>query len=82
MREYTDIKTSFSEKIYELEDNDLKEFLDLKKFVTNNDMSIEENYEIIKNQIDMDSYCDYYGMMIYNARSSDWPYSYCSIFNH
>ena len=27
MREYTDIKTSFSKKIYELEDNDLKELL-------------------------------------------------------
>jgi hypothetical protein len=45
------------------------------KFVSSNDMSLEENFEKACEMIDIDSFIDYYAVQLYITRSADWPKS-------
>ncbi len=46
---------------------------EMREFISENDMSDEENFHIAEELIDMDSYIDYYASQIYIARYGDWP---------
>lgn len=41
----------------------------------NLDLTQEENYDIVCDLIDIDSYIDYYAVMLYAGRTIDWPNS-------
>ena len=43
------------------------------KFITENDMSDPENYARACELIDMDSFINYYAVLLYCARCGDWP---------
>ena len=45
----------------------------MKKFITENDMSDPENYAQACELIDMDSFINYYAVLVYCARCGDWP---------
>ncbi len=45
----------------------------MKEFITENDMSDPENYAKACELIDMDSFINYYAVLIYCARCGDWP---------
>lgn len=49
-----------------------QEYLDLLEFVRNNDVSVDENYTVIKNQIEISNYIDYHVSELYLA-NWDWP---------
>lgn len=53
------------------EDKDL--FSDVRNFISENDMMLEENYLKACELIDIDSYIDYYAAQIYIGRCNDWP---------
>jgi CotH kinase protein/Lamin Tail Domain/Chitobiase/beta-hexosaminidase C-terminal domain len=48
------------------------DFLNLYSFIMNNDISIETNYNIVKNRIDIDNFIDYQLYEIFIA-NYDWP---------
>ena len=54
-------------------ESDTKPFEKTKKFITENDMSDPDNYAQACELIDMDSFIDYYAVLIYCARCGDWP---------
>ncbi len=54
------------------EAGDEEEHLNLISFVENHDLSLPENYEIIKEMIDIQAYIDYYVTEIFIA-NRDWP---------
>ena len=43
------------------------------EFIATADLSQQENYELVCNMIDIESYIDYYAFQIYIARCGDWP---------
>lgn len=45
----------------------------MRNIITKNDLSDDHNYQLVCNYIDEDSFVDYYAMMIYIARQTDWP---------
>ncbi len=47
-------------------------YFELKEFITNNNLSIEANYDIVKQKIDIESFIDYQLFQIYIA-NTDWP---------
>lgn len=49
------------------EDDDLLLYEDIVSFAEKNDLSVDKNYDIISNQIDIQSYIDYYCFQIYVA---------------
>jgi hypothetical protein len=51
---------------------DENEFKKLLKFVENNDLSIEQNYEYVSSRIDLESFSDFLIANIYFC-NSDWP---------
>lgn len=53
-------------------ENDLDYYTGMKEFITQNDMSIEENYKKACDLIDIDSFIDYYAAEIYIG-NKDWP---------
>ncbi len=53
------------------EDNDL--YSDMVTFISENDMSNEENYKKACELIDVDSYIEYYAAQIFIGRWGDWP---------
>ena len=55
--------------------NDLNRYIELKSFITGNDMSVAANYEAACELIDLDSFIDYYATMVYISREEDWPSS-------
>lgn len=55
------------------EDSDFDEYLAMKEFITQEDMSRPENWETACQMIDMDSFIDYYATQIYIQRHEDWP---------
>ncbi len=56
------------------------EFSEIYHFVKDNDISIEENYEFVKNHLDIDNFIDYYIAEMYFA-NFDWPGSNYLIWN-
>jgi len=56
----------------ELKEGDLENFNALVDFLENNDISIKENYDYIKTQIDVVEYANYMAVQIYIA-NDDWP---------
>ncbi|MDE7283444.1 MAG: CotH kinase family protein [Lachnospiraceae bacterium] len=62
-----------SGELHEGSGEDFEFYNQMIEFITNNDMSVGENYEKACEIIDIDSYIDYYAAQIYIARSGDWP---------
>lgn len=54
---------------------DLRIYENMVNTCSSLDMTIDENYDKACDLIDMDSYMDYYAVMIYAARWGDWPSS-------
>ncbi|MDO5132896.1 MAG: CotH kinase family protein [Eubacteriales bacterium] len=52
---------------------DLSLYEEMKAFIEESDMSVQENYERACELIDMDSFLNYYAVLIYCARCGDWP---------
>jgi len=55
------------------EEEDIALYNDMRAFVIENDMSLDENYNTACELIDIDSFIDYYATMIYISRREDWP---------
>lgn len=56
-------------------DIDILFYDNMTKFITQNDMSLSENYQQACQLIDIDSFLDYYACLAYIARNGDWPSS-------
>ena len=54
-------------------EEDYNEFLDFQNHILESDMTTEESYEWFVNQVDLDSFLDYYACLIYVCRQNDWP---------
>lgn len=59
--------------IAEGEDHELALYEEMKEFISDSDMSAEENYQKAQTLIDLDSFIDYYASQIYIGRHFDWP---------
>lgn len=59
--------------ISEGNDEDLKEFEEMRNFIIGHDMTDAGNYNQACTLIDIDSCVDYYAAQIYIGRSGDWP---------
>lgn len=69
------IKDAELEEGYE---EDFFVYKQMLQFFANNDMSLASNYSRACELIDMDSFIDYFAVMIYVGRSFDWPnYNEC-----
>jgi len=60
-------------EIAEGNEEDMDLYSDMETFISENDMSIEENYNKACELIDIDSYIDYYAAQIFIGRCGDWP---------
>ena len=49
-------------------------YSEMRDFISNADMTDEENYQKACELIDMQSFIDYYAAEIYMARNGDWPH--------
>lgn len=56
-------------------DQDYRMYHDMRNFITLMDMSKKECYEQACELIDIESFIDYYGTMLYIGRYKDWPLS-------
>ena len=54
-------------------ESDMQHYLDMKDFISLNDMSVAKNYQEACELIDVNSYIDYYAFQIYIGRNNDWP---------
>ena len=61
-------------EVEEGNDEDIELYNDLINFFTENDMSIDANYQEAKKLVDMESLIDYYATEIYIA-NCDWPFN-------
>lgn len=50
-----------------------KAYEELNQFIEESDFSEQAQYEELCEKIDIESYMDYYGTMIYISRKADWP---------
>ena len=55
------------------ENSDWRLYEQMVSFISQNDMTIEDNYDKACEIIDIDSFLDYYATMYYIARAEDWP---------
>lgn len=55
------------------EGEDDKYYLKMVEFCSNSNVTKEENYQKVCELIDMESYLDYYAVMLYLGRREDWP---------
>lgn len=60
-------------EMVEGEDGDKKYYSDMIKFCSESDLTKAENYQKVSDLIDMESYIDYYALMVYLGRCEDWP---------
>lgn len=60
-------------EIAEGNDDDLKLYTDMETFISDNDMSKEENYIKACDMMDIDSFAEYFAAQIYIGRCGDWP---------
>lgn len=63
------------DELKEGKESDFDDYLEMRKFMTEEDMSLPENYETACQMMDMSSYIDYYATQIYMQRHVDWPES-------
>lgn len=56
------------------EEDDFKYYSNMIAFCSKSDVTKPENFEKVCELIDMESYIDYYAVMCYIARTSDWPW--------
>jgi len=56
------------------DEEDLKYYSNMYEFCSQSDVTKKENYEKVCKLIDIDSYIDYYAIMIYIGRCGDWPW--------
>ena len=56
------------------QENDIESYDNIIKFVQENDMSIQENYEYIKTKIDIDNFIQYIVAQTY-INNIDWPHN-------
>lgn len=56
------------------EEDNLKYYSKMYEFCSQSDVAREENYEKVCELIDIESYIDYYAIMLYIGRSGDWPW--------
>ena len=54
-------------------EEDLALYEEMKTFIEESDMSVDENYQKACELIDMDSFINYNAALIYCSRSGDWP---------
>ena len=52
---------------------DLALYEDMRSFIEDSDMAVQENYEKACSLIDIDSFINYYAAQIYCGRCGDWP---------
>jgi len=55
--------------------NDILLYDNMKRYITETDLSVPGNYEHACELLDMDSFLDYYACLAYIARQEDWPIS-------
>lgn len=60
-------------ELKEGDDSDLEDYLAMRQFMVETDMSLSENYETACQLIDMSSYIDYFALQTYVKRYEDWP---------
>lgn len=60
-------------ELAEGDEGDLAIYQQMVDFITNQDMTVEENYQQAQKLIDMESYIDYFAVQLFIARSQDWP---------
>lgn len=63
-----------SDELAEGEEEDYKYYLKMVEFCSQSDVTQADNYERVCEMIDMESYIDYYAVMLYVGRSGDWPW--------
>ena len=54
-------------------EEDLNEYNQIVSFATQNDMSLDSNYERINSLIDVEGFAEYMALNIYISRTGDWP---------
>ena len=54
-------------------EDDLALYQEMKSFIEDSDMSLEDKYDRACALIDMDSFINYYAALIYCGRCGDWP---------
>ncbi|MCI8937910.1 MAG: hypothetical protein HFI44_13850 [Lachnospiraceae bacterium] len=60
-------------ELAEGEEEDYKYYGNMVKFCSESDLTKDENYDKVCRMIDMESYIDYMAVMLYSARTIDWP---------
>ena len=63
-----------SGELEEGEEEDLKYYSKMYEFCSQTDVTELENYEKVCEMIDIESYIDYYAVMLYIGRTGDWPW--------
>lgn len=63
-----------SGELEEGEEDDLKYYSKMYEFCSQTDVTELENYEKVCEMIDIESYIDYYAVMLYIGRTGDWPW--------
>ncbi|MDC3029981.1 CotH kinase family protein [Flavobacteriales bacterium] len=58
----------------QIEEGDNQDFLNLKSYMNENDMSLNEHYDYISSHIDIDNIIDYYCAQLFLA-NTDWPHN-------
>ena len=58
----------------QIEEGENQDFLNLKSYLNENDMSLNEHYEYISSHIDIDNIIDYYCAQLFLA-NTDWPHN-------
>ena len=58
----------------QIEEGDNQDFLNLKSYINENDMSLNEHYDYISSHIDIDNIIDYYCAQLFLA-NTDWPHN-------
>ncbi len=56
------------------EEDDYKYYSNMIAFCSQSDVTEEENYQKVCEVIDIESYTDYYAVMLYIGRYADWPW--------
>lgn len=59
----------------------VEDYAELIDYVQDNDLSHEEHYEYVQNNMDIENYTQYYATQIYNA-NSDWPHNNISFWRY
>lgn len=61
------------------DEDDYKYYHEMYEFCSTADLTIDANWDRVCSMIDLESYTDYYALMIYLNRNSDWPLINCSL---